>query len=177
MGTLKHILLVSLGLCSLVGFSQEKEAIPWASNLKLQWDNFKANPPKDSRVAAITASGISYQFSAIEKNGRVELDCEIGTYFYPNESWYRPETANLIILSHEQLHFDISELFARQMRERIREFSFTKNVKAEVKTIYSEILSEMRDFQELYDLETNFSRNVEEQLRWNTEIAAALQEE
>ena len=70
----------------------------------------------------------------------MEVDCNIETFFYPESSWYIPETANEVILSHEQLHFDISELFARKMRERVARFSFTSRVKSEMKKIYEQIL-------------------------------------
>lgn len=156
-------------------YTQEEEVIPWTPNHRLQWDDFRATPPAESRIAATTASGISYRFSATETNGNMKVDCTIETFFYPNESWYQPAVANAVILSHEQLHFDISELFARKMRQRIAAFSFTKKVKAEVKTIYGEILREMRDFQKRYDEETNFSRNEEAQLRWNKKINTALE--
>lgn len=154
---------------------QEENAIRWAPDHRLSWSDFKAQPPKDSRVAAITASGISYRFSALEKGGQMEVDCNIETFFYPESSWYIPETANEVILSHEQLHFDISELFARKMRERVARFSFTSRVKSEMKKIYEQILKELQTFQKRYDEETNFSREVEKQTEWNNKIAQALQ--
>ncbi|MEP3571107.1 MAG: DUF922 domain-containing protein, partial [Flavobacteriaceae bacterium] len=102
------------------------------------------------------------------------LDFEVNAYFYPNESWYKPKICDDIILSHEQLHFDISELFARKMRAKLKRTSFSDNVKAEIRKIYRETLKELKDFQELYDWETNFSRNTEKQLEWNKKIAEAL---
>ena len=104
----------------------------------------------------------------------MEVDCTVGAYFYPESSWHRPEVANANILSHEQLHFDISELFARKMRSKIKVFRFTSEVKAEMKGIYEEILRELRDFQTKYDDETNYSRDVEKQNEWNSMISEAL---
>ncbi len=83
-------------------------------------------------------------------------------------------TMRFLDLSHEQLHFDISELFARRMRERLATGTFTQNVKAEVKSIYREILEELEVFQDLYDNQTNFSRDMEQQLLWNAKIETAL---
>jgi hypothetical protein len=153
---------------------QEENAIKWDAEYRLSWEDFKASPLKDSPVAAMTASGIAYRFSAIESRGKMEVECSIDTFFYPESSWYRPETANEIILSHEQLHFDISELFARKMRARVEQYSFSSNVKAEMSEIYKQILTEMRAFQKRYDEETNFSREVEKQLEWNEQIANEL---
>jgi hypothetical protein len=126
-------------------------------------------------VAAITASGIAYRFSAIEKRGQMDVDCTVESFFYPDASWYRPELADDNILSHEQLNFDISELFARKMRARISTYRFTSNVKAEMRRIYEDIIREMQSFQERYDKETNYSRSVEKQQLWNAQIRKALE--
>lgn len=155
-------------------FSQQDEAIPWSADLKLKWADFKGRPFKTAWAAAVTASGISYEFSSTENNGQLELDIKVGTYFYPDQSWYRPKLCDSVILSHEQLHFDISELFARKMRKRLAETTFTKNVKAEIKAVYKQILKELGNFQNKYDYETNFSRNLGKQLQWNQDIKEAL---
>lgn len=155
---------------------QEYETIPWDSEQRLSWSDFKATPSNQGRAAAITASGISYQFSTMESNGVYELDYTVHTYFYPNKSWYHPEVCDEVILSHEQLHFDITELFARKMRRLLSETKFTKNVKSEVRAIYRRINNELADFQNLYDDETNFSRDREKQSQWNKKIEDALKD-
>ena len=157
-------------------FSQQEEMIPWSSERRLEWADFKGKPFKTAWAAAITASGITYEFSSMVENDDVNLDITISTFFYPKESWVQPESSNDVILSHEQLHFDISELFARKMRKRVAEARFTKNVKAEIKKIYRDILKELSAFQKKYDYETNFSRNLEKQLEWNARIANALRD-
>ena len=103
------------------------------------------------------------------------MDFEVNAYFYPTESWYNPLLADDSVLAHEQLHFDITELFTRIMKKRLELISFSDNVKTEIQEIYLEILKDLADFQEKYDWETNFSRNKEAQLRWNKEIEMALQ--
>ena len=159
-------------------FSQElEESYVWNPNKKLTWKDFKGEVPPDAAPAATTASGISYKYSANLLHHEVKLDFEVNAFFYPNESWYKPSVCNDLILSHEQLHFDISELFARKMRKRLNETSFSDNVKAEVRAIYKETLKELSDFQDRYDWETSFSRNREQQLRWNEQIALALAKE
>ncbi|WP_420601057.1 DUF922 domain-containing protein [Flagellimonas sp.] len=157
------------------GFTQEiEEGVLWNPDLRLTWSDFKGKVPPASVPAATTASGISYKYSANLIHHEVELDFEVNAYFYPNESWYKPEVCDDLILSHEQLHFDISELFARKMRDKLERTSFSDNVKAEIRKIYREILEELQKFQEQYDWETNFSRNAQKQLEWNKKIAEAL---
>lgn len=174
MGVIKYILV--FGFLVLMNFHSEQdyETISWNADKRLSWSDFNGEAPHNARAAAITASGITYQFSTSGIRDNMEVDFEISTHFYPNKSWYQPELCDDVILGHEQLHFDISELYARKMRKRLANTKFTQNVKAEVKSIYREILKELDDFQNTYDDETNFSRNLEQQLIWNEKIEDAL---
>lgn len=141
----------------------------------MTWDDFKGKAPAGRTPAAITASGISYTYSANLLHHEVLLDHRVTAYFYPDESWYRPELCNDNTLAHEQLHFDISELFARKMGARLDRTSFSDDVKAEVRRIYGDILLELKGVQDLYDQETDYSRNRAKQAQWNLRIAQALQ--
>ncbi len=164
-------------LLGFLGFAQEiEEGILWDENKRLSWADFKGKVPPAAVPAATTASGISYTYSANLLHHEVKLDFEVNAYFYPNESWYKPEQCTDNTLTHEQLHFDIAELFARKMRNRLRRTSFSDDVKEEVRRIYKDILQALKDYQDQYDWETNFSRNLEKQLEWNQKIAEALKE-
>ncbi len=155
---------------------QEYETISW-SEKRLTWNDFKGQPPVSDRVAATTASGISYQFSTSGTKNSYKVDFEISTHFYPNESWYKPDLCDEVILGHEQLHFDISELFARKLRMEFSAATFThENVKKKIKALYKRNNQELSDFQNRYDAETNFSRNRDAQIIWNEKIAEALKE-
>lgn len=156
---------------------QEYETITWEKNNDLTWKNFKAKIPASSRAAATTASGITYRYSASGNKDSFEVNFDVHAMFYPNKSWYNPELCDDAILKHEQLHFDISELYARTLNKRLSETSYTRqNVKAKVKKIYKEVGKELNDFQNLYDQETNFSRNQEVQKVWNKKISMLLNE-
>jgi len=170
--------LVAIGcffLFGFLGFAQEiEEGVLWNSNIRLTWADFKGKVSPAAESAATTASGISYSYSANLLHHEVNLDYEVNAFFYPNESWYKPELCNENTLAHEQLHFDITELFARKMRAKLRRTSFSDDVKGEVRKIYQDILKELQEYQERYDWETNFSRNREKQAEWNKKIAEAL---
>lgn len=157
------------------GLAQEiEESILWNPNRKLGWFDFKGNVPPNSVSAATTASGISYWYSANPTHHGVDLDFKVNAHFYPNRSWYKPGLCDDLTLSHEQLHFDIAELFARKMRNKLERTSFSDDVRGEIREIYKDILKELGEFQERYDWETNFSRNRGKQLEWNGKIAKAL---
>jgi Bacterial protein of unknown function (DUF922) len=171
----KIIFIGCIFLFGFLGFSQEiEEGVLWDENIRLTWADFKGKVPPAEESAATTASGISYSYSANLLHHEVKLDFEVNAYFYPNESWYKPELCNENTLAHEQLHLDITELFARKMREKLRRTSFSDDVKAEVRKIYKDILSELQQYQEQYDWETNFSRNKEKQMEWSRKIAKEL---
>ncbi|SHJ84499.1 protein of unknown function [Pseudozobellia thermophila] len=162
---------------AIAGFAQGEEIIPWSADRKLQWSDFKGKYLKTEWAAATTASSISYKFSTYEKDGQVYVDFVVGCEFYPKKSWYRPDMVDDLILSHEQLHFDIAELHARKFRKRLAETRFTANIKEEVREIYKEVLKELYIFQNRYDHETNFSRDTQKQMEWNKMIAEALEQE
>ena len=102
------------------------------------------------------------------------MSIDVGCEFFPEKSWYRPELCDSIILSHEQLHFDIAELHARKLRKKLAETQFTENIREEIREIYDDMLKRLYIFQNRYDRETNFSRNLQKQLFWNQEIAREL---
>ncbi len=175
MGIIKYILVfLILGLFSFQS-GQGYDTITWKASERLTWHDFKGKIPNKARAAATTASGITYRFSTTGNRDHMKVDFKVDTYFYPNKSWYQPELCDDVILSHEQLHFDISELYARKLKERLNQAKFTrKNIKSKVKVIYRKINEELNDFQNKYDNETNFSRDREQQLIWNENIAQQL---
>jgi len=154
--------------------AQEEDGIPWDPDQRLAWTDFQATPPASQRVAATTASGISYSYRTRGTPGKYRLDYEVNAFFYPEKSWYHPEICDSVVLSHEQLHFDITELFARKMRKELARRTFSRNVKGEVRQIFTEINRQLREYQDLYDRETDFSRNREEQAVWNRRVAEML---
>lgn len=174
MGSVKKLVV---GLCLITcTFStvQSQEGIPWQPQFSLSWKNFTGTIPKGLTASATTASGISYDFSTFYEGNELKIDFRVSAYFYPNLSWYKPELCNDKTLLHEQLHFDITELFRRKMSKKLTTTKFTKKVKEEVRQIYKVTLRQLNDFQNKYDSETNYSRNLVVQERWVKEIEAAL---
>ncbi len=175
MVTSKYI--TALFLFVVIGFTSEQddETIPWCSENRLTWDDFKGAVPSNQSAAAITASGITYRFSTYGTRDSIQVVFKINTFFYPTKSWYQPEMCNTLILGHEQLHFDISELYARKLKKRLESERYAYGtVKTKVKSIYRKINEELDVYQNLYDAETNFSRNMDKQAEWKLNITMAL---
>jgi len=174
LGFLKAI-LVTLFIF-LISNEIQEETILWEKHKRLSWSDFKGKA-QNNRAAAVTASGLTYRASTTKKNNKVvAIDFEVNSFFYPQKSWYRPAICDHIILNHEQLHFDITEIYAEILRKRLAKANYTNNSQAEMKAIYQQVNRELNDFQNLYDAETNFSRNREQQLRWNKNIEAILKD-
>lgn len=171
-----RILFLFLPLLGFALQADEADGLAWQSGSQLRWEDFRGVPPEDKTVAATTASGISYTFKTKGMPGEYTLDYEVIAFFYPEKSWYHAELSNPVVLMHEQLHFDITELYARRMRKMLSESTFSKNVRSDVRQIFSKINRELKAFQDRYDLETDFSRNPTAQQRWNEKIAAKLKE-
>ena len=158
-----------------LGSSQTLDTIVWSASNRLEWKDFRAKPKPSFKAAAITASGITYSFSSIARGSAVSAEFKVFAYFYPDKSWYKPQICDDFVLMHEQLHFDITELYARKFRKRLSEITFSLNIKNEVNDVYTAVLEELHNLQELYDWETTFSINREAQVKWNTKITNQLE--
>ena len=107
---------------SLMSFSFIKDDfILWQENKKLKIQDFKADNKDTVKVnrqqflGAISAIRIEY--SSFQRNKNSVPDFSIKTYFDPNESWMLLK--NDYVLQHEQIHFDLTELYARKMRKSV----------------------------------------------------------
>ena len=174
------MVLKQLIFCFLLlsfGKSTNDETIAWNSSRKLTWNDFKANPNNESDAVALTASGISFGYSVKTSDKKiVEVSTEVKAIFYPNKSWYFKGKSDKQILKHEQLHFDITELYARKFRAQLSKLSMHRHVKKEMDNMHVTINKALNDTQKRYDKETNHSLNKEQQKQWEAIIAKALAE-
>lgn len=151
----------------LICFQPKEEPILWDESHRLEWSDFRGNPNLNSDAAAITASGLTFDFSARTTSTQlVDFTASVEAHFYPNQSWYKKGHVNTIVLAHEQLHFDITELHARKLRKQIDEASFSLNIKNEISKLHSNVNKELKEFQSKYDSESDYSRSVENQKEW-----------
>ncbi len=160
-----HILLF------LVFFQPVENSLLWSENDRLDWTDFKGVPDVNIDAAALTASGITLELSAkTTKTSLIEYNALVEARFYPDQSWYKREFANSFVLAHEQLHFDITELYARKLRQAIQQAALTINIKKEIFRLNKIINKELKERQQHYDRDSNFSRNRETQRNWQSMI-------
>jgi len=147
----------------------------WSDDLQLQWEDFNGTPTRGTTVVAVTASGLSFGFSTkMTETQLVDYTAFVDAHFYPDKSWYVKERANSVILDHERLHFDITELHARKFKLRIAQTKFDLRINSQMERIHNTITDELRQMQQKYDTETDHSQNVDKQKEWQKFIKVQL---
>jgi len=158
-----------------VGNSTNEETMTWNETRKLTWADFKADPNMQSDAAALTASGITFGYSVKNTGSRIiDFSTSVDAHFYPNKSWYLKDKSDDYILKHEQLHFDITELYARKFRQQLTRLVVNQNVKEQMNRLHITINEALNETQKRYDSQTNHSINAEMQEQWQNFIASEL---
>ncbi len=168
----KHFFLFLLAVpSSLFAQSGNEELLDWTSSRKLTWADYKAKPNTDNDAAASTTTylGIDYNISNTSFSYKIE------SRFSKTRSWGLHKTD--YILSHEQGHFDIAEIFARKLHKEMSKYRFNKKTyQKDLKKIYDAVTEEKTEIQNNYDRETNHSINKREQAEWLKKIKEMLEE-
>lgn len=155
--------------CSLAAQDKNEELVNWSSNRKLTWNDYKALPDPGSDAAASTTTFLSIEYKMNNKN----FSYKIESRFSKTRSWGLHKTA--YILSHEQGHFDIAEIFARKLHKEMSAYKFNRHrYENDLNRIYNGILKEKEDMQNRYDRETRHSINKEKQTEWLIKIEELL---
>ncbi len=156
--------------------SPEGLVIDWDKDVKLKQVNFKAIS-KGSPGFAVATTASAFGFSIVDDNG--DISGEIYVRFFCEKSWWNPEYKNSEVvddvLEHEQLHFDICELFGRKLYKEIIVLQNSNRLNEKyINRLYDRIEKEYSAYQDKYDEETNHSINRTEQANWNRKIKKEL---
>lgn len=167
----KFLIAIVVSICMF----QDQSTMSWNHDYRLDWSDFKGKPTPQHSAVAVTASGISFRYSTkMSKTQLIDYSFMVKADFYPEQSWYLKEHANTSILNHERLHFDITELYARKFRQRIKNTTFTRNINSEMEAIREAINAELETMQNTYDAETSHSQNEDKQKEWQAKITVQL---
>ncbi len=146
--------------------------ILWSPTQRLGIADFRGPSGADG-LSAEASTGIGSK-SVAEADGR-HFRITITSFFDPCDSWMRAEERNAYTLGHEQVHFDITELHARQLARRYREE--VRNAKDFMRVhqrYYEEVWKRSREMQQRYDREVY--NDPEAQVRWQIDIARRINE-
>ncbi|MCH4823606.1 DUF922 domain-containing protein [Gramella lutea] len=159
----------------VVGYPQQEQLkIEWREGVLLSWGDFQAEPDSSLSYSANTNSGITYSWNYSTSSGKPVLKHEVHAFFYPEKSWVKKEDADEYLLAHEQLHFDISELYARKLRQALNSYEIGRTIRQDLKRIYNQIEKERAALQDQFDKETMHSENREAEMRWRSFVAKEL---
>lgn len=159
----------------LLGFQQET-SMKWQADRNLAWSDYKGTIDPNSDAVALTAAGITFSYSLSESNRRfVSFVATAEANFYPEKSWYKKDKCNETVLAHEQLHFDIAELHVRMLRAALNDLEITQAIKSDLRRLHRNANRDMAKMQNAYDLETNNSRDVDQQEQWKNLVKNELE--
>jgi hypothetical protein len=143
--------------------------IEWNEFYKLQWSDFEGKRTDES----IGDAGTAVQIKAKPFYSGKQIEYDVYAYFNRSKSWSTDRSNDL--LAHEQLHFDLAELYARKIRKKIKEL---RNSGVNVVEIYNahikKLLDESNEADLKYDMETLHGAMAKRQAVWKKKITEEL---
>ncbi|MGV3504171.1 MAG: DUF922 domain-containing protein [Adhaeribacter sp.] len=150
----------------------EEDGIVWQADRKLSWEDFQSEADQQERLHAMTSTNIEVQANC---NGN-QVQYAVKCVFKTKDSWSKNKKS-LQLLAHEQLHFDLTEVHARLLRQKL---SQTQGLCGTDKTRFSKIVdsyfAQWQNEQQQYDRESGHGLNQEQQQAWETRVAGQLEE-
>ncbi len=151
--------------------SNETEILYWGQTGKLTWEDFSGEPRFDfEEIFALTSSGIMDYKGC--KDGIINYS--IKSYFEKKESWVKKEARTEYHLAHEQLHFDITELYARKLRKLLSTMEFKCGEEQNFEKFIAATLENWYNEQKNYDIITRHSVDRAKQIEWEYRIKMEL---
>jgi hypothetical protein len=159
-------------------WSTHEKEIEWTASRKLTWEDFKGSPKtiSNSNTAAQTYCGFGFQTNNVTMFNKAKIFTT--TSFTTNLSWVRPDQKDRMdLLEHEQGHFDLCEVYARQLRKTLEEKKLTAfNLNTDANVIFKRVSASYLERQELYESETQYGTDRKKQIEWMKLIASELNE-
>jgi len=151
-------------------------ALTWSTDRPLGWRDFRARPPAGHAEAAVTATGVVWGFHCA---GDV-FTFQMTATFIPDRSWVDPSVSiqlggGMGVLRHEQTHFDLTEVYARRMRQSFSTLSRPcDRATDELTQMGDRFVREESSTQIRYDQETANGRAGTAQARWERDVKSWL---
>ncbi len=169
---IKVYALAFISVLLFSGNTSSPDVIYWDDDKKLSWRDFQGKPKAsdDYRISALTSSGIVHYRGC--KDGKIIF--KVRAYFEKKTSWVKEEAYNDYILAHEQLHFDVTELFARKLRKSLSERPFLCGEETAFEHYIQQFIKGWEAKQHAYDFMTRNSMDKQQQKEWERKITMEL---
>lgn len=154
---------------SLLTYSQH--TIQWNENQQLTWEDFAGKVNDSSRFDAECFAEIRYNYKFHSPDN---FEFDVCANFNKNTSWTRIGLQSNELLKHEQMHFNIAELFAKKLKRDFDTYSYTARYNMQILQVFDQVKIEYQAMQLEYDEETNHSLNKVKQKEWEDFIKNEL---
>ncbi|HEV3216639.1 MAG TPA: DUF922 domain-containing protein [Vicinamibacterales bacterium] len=167
--------------------------VEWSTGRRLAVKDFKGRIPARAPEASLSWVAIEAAWECREG----KASAQARAVFDPNRSWWRDPVPNLwqnvddasllprrddggrSLLAHEQLHFDMTEVWARRIREKFKalpSFCRTPGGPGEFEKAIGDMEREWQEEQQRYDKETGHGTDAARQRSWAQNVTKALRE-
>lgn len=157
-------------------FEQTETEIEWSSHRKLKWEDFKGKPDTINfpNSNAVTISSIHFKGNTpnLFANGSLSVTAMFNQF----GSWVLSGKESDYLLKHEQLHFDITEIYARKIRKVLSEVALKPLEEEKVWDTLRKIKYAYENRQKLYDSVTRHGINKETQGEWKAIVKSELKD-
>jgi hypothetical protein len=146
------------------------EEIPWSEARVLAYGDFKGAIPEETSWAALTSSYVYFTYGTT--NGKLS-SYKVYAAFRKNESWMKVK--NAAVLSHEQLHFNLTEIYTRKLYQQLGDLQKESvNVPEKAKSLFQRINATCDSVQKQYDSQTAHGTLEDEQAEWKKKTDSLL---
>jgi transketolase len=167
------MLILTISFQSQIVTAQPYDTLQWRPSRTLSWNDFKGRAEKFSEDDALTKSSIVVSFEFVRPGN---INYEIHAVFHYYGSWVKDYAKSERLLMHEQTHFNITELFARKIRKELSETEYVPGkFKTTLDAIYNKYEAEWKNYQRVYDKQTNQGINQKAQKEWDKKINDELE--
>lgn len=194
--TRRLVLLVAVGgLLAGIGQAREFDTVVETTHRKVTWDDFKGrefqgNRWDDGSWAHLTSAMVVEPARIVPRelpDGTwVAVQSQVEAYAVMDKdlSGAAPGASSPELLAHEQLHFDITEAFARRLVPRLDPIEGTgrdarsavEDLQRKLQEAYDQANKELLAYQNSYDAETRHGTRRKVQKKWSEKAATLFAE-
>jgi hypothetical protein len=168
------VALLSFSFSSAHAQSTKGGTLHWSAKRPLVLADFQGRPRPNEAHAALTSATVVAQV-ACKSN---KFTGSVQAAFDPTRSWVRdPATVTAKLLKHEQLHFDIAEVYARRLRQKL---TGTQIPCAQLGPVFERlsngVYADWEKAEDQYDRDTNHGLIPAQQQAWEAQVQKQLVE-
>lgn len=147
-----------------------RKEIPWSEGRRLTWGDFVGEPDSRAPLHALASTNIDMKARCVKGTFKFEVK----SVFLMEESWSKNKISDPLLF-HEQLHFDLTEIYARRIRKELQELTDACGADhTMINSIVNRIFDEWKQEQDLYDEESHHGLNKVAQQKWADLISLRL---